>query len=90
MSEFRIPRQPLVEPGEVRCLAADMTAIVSARATLGDVQKSLAGFEQWLPIDGDETETIGRLIERNSTGPLRLGFGGWRDLLLGNSSRPAG
>ena len=26
---------------------------------------------------------LGSLVERNSTGPLRLGFGGWRDLLLG-------
>ena len=39
----------------------------------------------WLPVDcqGRPGETLGRLVEINSTGPLRLGFGGWRDLLLG-------
>src|SRR5205823_9536292 len=46
-------------------------------------QTKLREHGQWLPIDGDVNATLGSLVERNSTGPLRLGFGAWRDLLLG-------
>src|SRR5437763_17122438 len=77
------PRTPLVAPGEVQCLPADMTAILSADATLEQVQDQLSPFQQWLPVDGAGKATIGELVEFNSTGPLRLGFGAWRDLLLG-------
>src|SRR6478609_9638287 len=31
----------------------------------------------------DMSATFGGLLERNSSGPLRLGYGAWRDLLLG-------
>lgn len=51
--------------------------------TLADANTHLAKANQWLPVDGDEELTLGQLVEENSTGPLRLGFGGWRDLLLG-------
>jgi glycolate oxidase FAD binding subunit len=34
-------------------------------------------------VDGDASWTLGRLVETNSSGPLRLGYGAWRDLLLG-------
>lgn len=39
----------------------------------------------WLPVDcqGRPEATVGELVERNSSGPLKLGFGGWRDLMLG-------
>jgi FAD/FMN-containing dehydrogenase len=47
----------------------------------------LAGASQWLPIDGDPELPIGQLVETNSTGPLRLGYGAWRDLLLGAQFR---
>jgi hypothetical protein len=60
-----------------------MTATFSADVTLAEAQRKLAELGQWLPIDGDETWTLGRLVETNSTGPLRLGYGAWRDLLLG-------
>jgi FAD/FMN-containing dehydrogenase len=30
---------------------------------------------------------VGRLVETNSTGPLRLGYGAWRDLMLGAQFR---
>jgi len=46
-------------------------------------QERLGEIDQWIPIDGDPQSAIGQLVERNSTGPLRLGFGAWRDLLLG-------
>lgn len=60
-----------------------MTACFSADVTLRAAQEALSRHEQWLPIDGDSDATMGRLVEINSTGPLRLGFGAWRDLLLG-------
>jgi len=81
--EFRTPREPLVAPGGIECHIRDMTATVSADTTLGDFQRELAKHEQWLPIDGDSSQSIGTLVSTNSTGPLRLGYGAWRDLLLG-------
>jgi FAD/FMN-containing dehydrogenase len=61
----------------------DMTATFAANVTLGAAQEHLARLRQWLPIDGDPASSIGDLISSNSTGPLRLGYGAWRDLLLG-------
>jgi hypothetical protein len=85
MSErvFRPPRQPLTPPGDIECHAADFTAAISAQMSLASAQQRLLEFDQWIPIDGDPQSAIGQLVERNSTGPLRLGFGAWRDLLLG-------
>src|SRR5687767_15175859 len=60
-----------------------MTATFSADLTLVDAQAKLGETDQWLPIDGDPSQTLGQLVEQNSTGPLRLGYGAWRDLLLG-------
>src|SRR5947209_12552871 len=82
-SRFRAPRQPLVAPGEIDCHVRDMTATFSADVTLGEAQAKLAEFGQWLPIDGDSAQTIGTLVSTDSTGSLRLGYGAWRDLLLG-------
>ena len=79
----RPPRQPLVPPGGINCHVTDMTATVSADTTLADFQSALAPHNQWLPIDGDPNQTIGTLVSCDSTGPLRLGYGAWRDLLLG-------
>src|SRR5207344_1331571 len=61
----------------------DLSATFAADVTLGAAQAKLREHGQWLPIDGGNDETLGALVERNSTGPLRLGFGAWRDLLLG-------
>ncbi|MGH7213883.1 MAG: FAD-binding oxidoreductase [Tepidisphaeraceae bacterium] len=83
MSDYRPDRQPLVTPGAIDHHAADMTASFSADVTLAEAQETLARHEQWLPIDGEPSTTLGRLVETNSTGPLRLGYGAWRDLLLG-------
>jgi glycolate oxidase FAD binding subunit len=60
-----------------------MTATFSADCTLRLAQEKLGEIGQWLPVDGDPDATLGSLVARNSTGPLRLGFGAWRDLLLG-------
>jgi FAD/FMN-containing dehydrogenase len=80
---YRPDRAPLVPPGEMDRQARDMTATFSADVTLAEAQRKLAELGQWLPVDGDATWTLGRLVESNSSGPLRLGYGAWRDLLLG-------
>jgi hypothetical protein len=77
------PREPRVGPGGYELLARDMTATFSADCTLRFAQQKLAEIDQWLPVDGNPDENLSALIERNSTGPLRLGYGAWRDLLLG-------
>ena len=83
MSEFRAAILPLVPPGQIDHHVGDMTATIAADVALRGVQAKLAAAEQWVPIDGDADLPIGRLVETNSTGPLRLGYGAWRDLLLG-------
>src|SRR5437763_1960482 len=83
MSEFRADRPPLVGPGQIDHHVADMTAAVSVDVPLREVQRTLAAAQQWLPIDGDPDVPIAQLINSNSTGPMRLGYGAWRDLLLG-------
>lgn len=79
----RPPRSPLVPPGGVDLHERDMTATFSADVTLADAQRQLSSIGQWLPIDGDPALSLGQLVDQNSTGPLRLGYGAWRDLLLG-------
>lgn len=81
--EPRGPRSALVAPGEIDHHVNDMTATVAADVTLRAVQAQLGPHRQWLPVDGDPAASIGSLVMRNSTGPLRLGYGAWRDLLLG-------
>jgi glycolate oxidase FAD binding subunit len=80
---FREPRELMIPPGQVECQVADMTLTAAADVPLAKVQQELAAHAQWLAVDGDESLPVGELVEQNSTGPLRLGFGGWRDVLLG-------
>jgi glycolate oxidase FAD binding subunit len=87
MSEFRADFQPLVAPGAIDHHAADMTATIAADVPLRVVQETVAASGQWLPIDGEPDLSVGELVESNSTGPLRLGYGAWRDLLLGAQFR---
>src|SRR4051812_9948432 len=81
--KYRAQRPALTAPGQIQCMAADMTVIASADATLAALQAQLAKHNQWLPIDGPADLPVGQLVELNSSGPLRLGYGAWRDLLLG-------
>jgi hypothetical protein len=79
---LRTPRQLLVAPNALDWQDADMTATFGAQARFDqlDSHPSL-----WLPVDcqGNPAATVGDLVSQNTTGPLRLGFGAWRDLLLG-------
>lgn len=61
----------------------DLTVLVAAGARLGAVQAALRQSGQFLPIDADADMTIGEIITCNVWGPLRVGFGGISDLLLG-------
>ena len=61
----------------------DMTVRVAAGMTLGDLQAQLEPHGQFLPIDADSDLTLGELINHNVYGPLRVGYGALRDLLLG-------
>jgi FAD/FMN-containing dehydrogenase len=81
--EQRPPHQLLVPPGGAQLHARDMTATFAADLTLAQTQSKLAQLNQWVPIDGDPALSLAQLVEQNSTGPLRLGYGAWRDLLLG-------
>src|SRR3954452_18449445 len=83
MNDFRPNREPLVPPGGADLHARDMTATFAADITLRAAQDLLREYNQWLPIDGDPDTPLGTLVDHNSTGPLRLGYGAWRDLLLG-------
>jgi hypothetical protein len=77
------PPPPPPPPTGADLHARDMTATLSADLTLEEAQRRLAEVGQWLPVDGVPRATLRDLIEFNSTGPLRLGYGAWRDLLLG-------
>jgi FAD/FMN-containing dehydrogenase len=85
--EARPNRLPLIGPGAIERHVADMTATFSAELKFAEAQEKLAEVQQWLPIDGDPELSLGQLVAQNSSGPLRLGYGAWRDLLLGAQFR---
>lgn len=87
MDFVRPNREPFVAAGQIEHHVADLSATFAADVTLAAAQAKLREQSQWLPIDGDPSSGLAVLIERNSTGPLRLGFGAWRDLLLGAQFR---
>ena len=63
----------------------DMTVSVQAGIKLADLQRVLAGENQFLALDppfGDRA-TIGGILAANSSGPLRVGYGTARDQLIG-------
>ena len=82
-THYRPRRGDLVPPGGADLHARDMTATFAADVTLGEAQRRLAAVNQWIPVDGNPALPLGDLVSFNSTGPLRLGYGAWRDLLLG-------
>jgi len=63
----------------------DLVLSVGAGARLGDVRVVLAEHGQGLPLDppGGNRATIGGLIATGRSGPMRLGAGTLRDLLIG-------
>src|SRR5688572_15429254 len=79
----RAQRLPLVAAGQIDHQDADMAVAVAADVALGELQARLAESGQWLALDGEPDRPIGWLMQHDSTGPLRLGFGAWRDVLTG-------
>lgn len=65
--------------------AGDLTVRVEAGVTLAALNDALAAAGQWLPLDPPRAGemTIGGLIAADRNGPLRYGFGGVRDWLIG-------
>jgi len=64
---------------------ADLTITVEAGMTFGAFQDLVGKDGLWLPLDprGGREATIGGIIAANAAGPLRQGFGGPRDMVLG-------
>lgn len=63
----------------------DMTIVVEAGATLGEVNRAAGSHKQRLPLDppAPELATVGAIIGAAHSGPLRLSEGTVRDLLIG-------
>lgn len=64
---------------------ADMTATVEAGCTVARLQATLAEHGQRVAMDPlwPEKATVGGILATNDSGPLRLRFGGLRDLIIG-------
>ncbi len=64
---------------------ADLTITVEAGMTFGAFQDLVGKNGLWLPLDprGGREASIGGIIAANAAGPLRQGFGGPRDMVLG-------
>jgi glycolate oxidase FAD binding subunit len=64
---------------------ADLTISVEPGMTFGEFQTLVGRNGLWLPLDprGGADATIGGIIAANAAGPLRQGFGGPRDMVLG-------
>lgn len=63
----------------------DLTASVEPGMTLGDFQRFLSARGLWIPLDppGGSAASLGGIVAANSSGPLRLKYGGPRDMVLG-------
>lgn len=73
----------LVAPGEVQCHASDLTFTAAADVSLAGLDATLCRLGQWFPADAPDDAQLGPMVEWDATGPLRLGYGAMRDLLLG-------
>lgn len=64
---------------------ADLTAIVQAGITMGDLRRQLGSRGQWWPIEAplDAAATLGGVLATNTSGPKRMLYGTARDLLIG-------
>lgn len=64
---------------------ADLTISVEPGMTFGAFQDLVGRNGLWLPLDprGGAEASIGGIIAANAAGPLRQGFGGPRDMVLG-------
>ncbi|MGD0093773.1 MAG: FAD-binding oxidoreductase, partial [Planctomycetota bacterium] len=61
----------------------DMVATAPAGMEFGAFQEALGQNGQWLPLDGNPRATCGGLVATDSSGPRALGYGTFRDMVLG-------
>ncbi len=71
--------------GVVEYVPSDLVITVQAGTTLNDIAAATAEYGQWLALDpmGESAGTIGATVATGSSGPLALGSGTVRDLVLG-------
>ena len=65
---------------------ADLVATAEAGVAWDDLQAKLAQHGTWVPVDppvGRGARSVGSVVATGTAGPLRTGFGGVRDHLLG-------
>jgi glycolate oxidase FAD binding subunit len=63
----------------------DLVVSVEPGMKFGDLQHFLARHRLWIPLDlgGGERASVGGILAANAAGPLRLHYGGPRDMVLG-------
>ena len=63
----------------------DLVVSVEPGMKFADLQRFLARHRLWIPLDpgGDERASVGGILAANAAGPLRLLYGGPRDMVLG-------
>ncbi len=61
----------------------DFVVRAAAGVAMGQLQATLRETNQFVPLDADTDVTLGEVVGHNVYGPLRVGYGAARDLLLG-------
>jgi glycolate oxidase FAD binding subunit len=83
-THIKLIQKPAKEnQGVIEHYVSDLTVRAAAGITFGQLQAVLREQKQILPIDADDDLTLGEVIAHNVYGPLRVGYGSMRDLLLG-------
>ena len=64
---------------------ADLTVSVEPGMKLADFQRFVGRHKLWLPMDppGGERASLGGILAANASGPLRVCYGGPRDMVIG-------
>ena len=64
---------------------ADLTVSVEPGMKLADFQHFVGRHKLWLPLDppGGERTSLGGILAANASGPLRVAYGGPRDMVIG-------
>lgn len=74
----------LVQQGDlIEHYERDLVVRAGAGVAVGRLRERLRGSNQFLPIDADDDVTLGEAVMHNVYGPLRVGYGSLRDLVLG-------
>ncbi len=77
----------MIPRGRVDVRASEGVCEVAGDVTLAGVDAQVVRAGLWLAVDGPADAEVGVLVSRDSTGPLRVGFGGWRELVVSTRVR---